>query len=774
MDFVNRDNELNFLLKSIEEKHQIIYFICDRASGISAFLEKCEMVFDDKYVFLLDANENSDFAKVFCDKAYRNVDLRNIMQNFANIEFGEKSQTFMSALLKSSPYGGELLSYIAEKPSAPFIYTGAFSSVYEEVTIPTIDEMRKVKKVIFIVDNAIYLSESSRKLCQKLVSKLNVYFIFALEKNSLETKKFENGFNNSNNLLITKPVEYEFCHPDVKMIQLLSEIYQISCSREQAEDIANITHDNIHFIIDYLLNYNENKNTQLNQVQKIIVNILNEVSYRIPFYLLFDIVEHFNSITLFTKEMIEVEVERLINLRVIEKKEELLYLISKNHPKVVDSLNDWLLTDSIKSAILETFYESKIYELNEHYLKISYEIALYFHDNRYIIFSKVLLKNAVSTGIPIKENILDICKKSSTTEEDNLIVVLYLTQSRRYTEALEIVEKCIKTMNIKPLYAVLLNRCRQHEKAEKELKAAISDEKNMDKALILYAYLISNYVHNNDSQKAKQLFNSIPNEYRQSPEFAYVLRNIATVCVPEKAAVLSNDAAKIFYRNHNSFGEFTAKCNEYRFLCAQGYHNEALDKMMSILSTTNNYRNSDMHILLNNISICYLYLENIPKAEYYIKSALRISNAIMPDLFLKINYSLLLLLNGNMLKSLEMIESIKDLALRYPVDRVRQRYFINYCHILYANNKNYDDALEKAKKFKDRIQPSVTEELCKFYEDVVVSKRMYKKEDFFKLFIPCYLEYWYTEPLKLISTNIINNVLSFHTGSNDITNQIFV
>lgn len=110
MNFVNRNEELNFLINSIKEKHQIIYFNYNKASGISAFLKKCEAVFADKHVFLLDANENPDFAKSFCDKACKNLDLRNIMQNIASNKFGEKSQTFLSALLKSSPYMGELLS----------------------------------------------------------------------------------------------------------------------------------------------------------------------------------------------------------------------------------------------------------------------------------------------------------------------------------------------------------------------------------------------------------------------------------------------------------------------------------------------------------------------------------------------------------------------------------------------------------------------------------------------------------------------------------------
>lgn len=39
MNFVNRNEELNFLINSIKEKHRIIYFNYNKASGISAFLK---------------------------------------------------------------------------------------------------------------------------------------------------------------------------------------------------------------------------------------------------------------------------------------------------------------------------------------------------------------------------------------------------------------------------------------------------------------------------------------------------------------------------------------------------------------------------------------------------------------------------------------------------------------------------------------------------------------------------------------------------------------
>lgn len=85
----------------------------------------------------------------------------------------------------------------------------------------------------------------------------------------METKKLKNLFNDYTKLLNVKPVNYSFCHSARKTIQIMSEIYQISYTKEQAEDIAIITHDNIHLIIDYLLNYNDN--IQLSSVVKTCV-----------------------------------------------------------------------------------------------------------------------------------------------------------------------------------------------------------------------------------------------------------------------------------------------------------------------------------------------------------------------------------------------------------------------------------------------------------------------------------------------------------------------
>lgn len=86
-----------------------------------------------------------------------------------------------------------------------------------------------------------------------------MFVLFLLWKRIVwKLRNSKNLFNDYTKLLNVKPVNYGFCHPDTKTIQMLSEIYQIFCSKEQTEDIAIITHDNIHLIIDYLFNYNDN------------------------------------------------------------------------------------------------------------------------------------------------------------------------------------------------------------------------------------------------------------------------------------------------------------------------------------------------------------------------------------------------------------------------------------------------------------------------------------------------------------------------------------
>lgn len=558
-----------------------------------------------------------------------------------------------------------------------------------------------------------------------------------------------------------------FCHPDTKMIQLLAEAYEINCSLEQAEDIAKISHDNIHTIITYMLNYK--KSIKINQTQKLIINILNEFNFKISEQTLCDTIEQCSSIVVFDKNLIKTDIKKLINMRIAEESNDLIYLISKNHPKVADALNDLLLINSVKSAILETIYNGRLYTENNNFLNLAYKIAVDFHDNRCTEFSKIFLSNAVNTGVLIREDIISIYKNNMRSQKDYLILIVYLTQSRRYSEALDIINQNNLKSSLRSLYAVLLNRCRKHKQAEKELKKAINDENDIDRATILYAYLISNYVHDNKSEKAKYLFGSIPETSKNSLEYAYILRNYATTCSPLEAEQFSKTAEDKFVANKDTFGQFTANCNKNRFLCEQGHYQEALKNMMLILDNAVNYRNSDLHILLNNIAICHIYLKNAEAAEYYIKSALSLSKSDMPDIFIRINYSLLFLFNGNRQKALKEIECIKNKVLEFPVDRVRERYFINYCHILYANNKNYDDILEMAKKFKDRVQPDMTDKICMLYEDLMSCSKEYSEEDFFTFFIPCYLEYWYTEPLKLIPSDIVNNFLSIHTGGNDIT-----
>lgn len=52
------------------------------------------------------------------------------------------------------------------------------------------------------------------------------------------------------------------------------------------------------------------------------------------------------------------------------------------------------------------------------------------------------------------------------------------------------------------LFAVLLNRCRKHKKAEKILTCLAEDPNNY----VLKAFLISNYIHTEQLDKARKLY----------------------------------------------------------------------------------------------------------------------------------------------------------------------------------------------------------------------------------------------------------------------------
>ena len=167
-----------------------------------------------------------------------------------------------------------------------------------------------------------------------------------------------------------------------------------------------------------------------------------------------------------------------------------------------------------------------------------------------------------------------------------------------------------------------------------------------------------------------------------------------------------------------------------------------------------------MHIFYNNWAIAELLDNNFETANKLLDIAYAYSHSKMPQIFITINRACLSVANGEYKKALNIIEEIEHDVEEIPIDRVKQKYYINKALIYFANNILNYDIIEKCRQYPDRYSKDLTYEKIKFYQDKLKSLQTYSDTDFNNCFCPCYLEYWYINPLKLLSTKTINEILS--------------
>lgn len=169
---------------------------------------------------------------------------------------------------------------------------------------------------------------------------------------------------------------------------------------------------------------------------------------------------------------------------------------------------------------------------------------------------------------------------------------------------------------------------------------------------------------------------------------------------------------------------------------------------------------NNMHIFYNNWAIAELLNKNFETANKLLNMADAFSHSNMPHIFITINRACLCVAKGGYESALTIINNLESDVENIPVDRVKQKYYINKALIYFANNILNDDIIKKCQQYPDRYVPKLTYQKIKFYQDKLKTSQIYNTTDFINCFCPCYLEYWYINPLKLLSEKTINKILS--------------
>jgi tetratricopeptide (TPR) repeat protein len=306
------------------------------------------------------------------------------------------------------------------------------------------------------------------------------------------------------------------------------------------------------------------------------------------------------------------------------------------------------------------------------------------------------------------------------------------------------------------LKGVLLNRTRNQEDAEKLLNECLEMETTISQKSIIAAYLVSTYIHSEKIDDARRLYNDIVSKYPNSPQQGYLIRNAASAYKENRIEMYDN-ALSAFESSNDKFGYYTTLCNKGYYTYLNGNCDEALEILRKSADGIEPFTRTNLHIVYNNIGICYMSLGQYDEARQYLVIADEIGINSMPKLFSAINLACLLSITGQTDIALKKIKSLEDDIEKHPLNRVRQKYYSNRFLIEYlSGNRKMDELVKKIQQHPDRYNPEKTQLYQRFYKQLQKTRKEPSIDMWKKLFSPCGLVYWYIDPLKLFTEITLN------------------
>lgn len=736
--YINRKNEKEIIEKYIDNDKNVMFINVKGSSGFSAFLNEQLGKHKTYHIIYEDRSIESLMEKLI--KLMKPGEIKNII-SYANKEYGEYDKSFLSALASQNiPFIGEVLATINEGKRG-INYLNSNFEILSTSIIECFREISRNEKVGILIDKAQFLNESDFDFIHKLSQIKNVFLIIAYTSFTDNIRKLK--------LKMSAYEELTFGHPNSYTIVELSKQFKHEISKEEAEALLIDKDYNIHKILFYIKE--ADKNLTISELDNEIISILNILTNGIEITELEKIIS-FDTNTLHIETDITEALKKLIEYGVIKQQESILYLCTS-------ALRD----DNIKCSQADIFYYKDLilkYYSKENSESISkaeicYELANDLNLNSQDWLERILVYK-MRIDLPFEAKLISYIK-----DNKKLQIIAY-TYLRLYTDAKREMKELKKQEKLKleweELFAVLLNRCRKHKKAEKKILTCLAEDPNN---YVLKAFLISNYIHTEQLDKARKLYKIEKNNLKDTSadkNAGYFFRNCGAAFWDDLTPF--KDALKIFENFKDEFGTITTMCNLVTRKMILDRNVSQSPKFRELENKIQKFGNNNMHIFYNDWAIAELLDRNFDYCHKLLNMAHAYSHSLMPNIFIKINEACSLVYESKFSEALNIIDAIEDDVEEISIERVKQKYYINKALVYYANNKLSTNILEKCKQYPDRYNKNLTYTKIQFYQNRLEANQCYITEDFTKCYCPCYLEYWYINPLQLLSQETIDEVLS--------------
>lgn len=754
MEYINRTNDFEQVISSINN-HDITYILSGKAFGLTSFMQELGKRLFQYHVFTLNTINGVNVANLLVSDIMHS-DERKKFKKMAEQELGEKSITLLSAIFQGIPYAGPALAQLVEGKELPAIYAGNYSSAVEEIILPYIKDYVQTQHVLILLDEAQNMSEESYNLVANLAMVDGVKIVLGVT----ETIK-SNYIKLKNSLALYSNIESNivlFGQPEEKLVRELAAHLGLTFTDDEVKTILVETQRNIHLIIDCMISMSTfgTNMFSFDEMDKAVISFLHICYFGLTSATLKQMLTMSNIYCLNIDDEMPAVLNDLELHGCITKKITgnivIYFIASLYHPEIQKCINEFSDILYYKNIVYDYYRRPGMADMSGN-IELLYKLSIEFADRNKKTYAISLLKLKLEKGEYVPEDVISNADLSKRNNEEIELSVLYYTRERRYSEALKWIESLRGKRNnshYQILKSILLNRVRRFSEAEDMLTHNIVATNTPKILNTLLAYYTANCIHTNQKQKALSEYQNKKDQLKGTENWGYFLRNLASaVSFPEKEKFFL-DAIDNFTAFNDDYGIYSCKCNWGNALCVERKASEGLSLLKQAERGLQQFGPNHLHIIYNDLGVCYLMLGDTKNASKYIALAEKLAYNKMPRLMTSINKSCLLMVKNEYSLSSQILNSIESEVLEHPVASIRNKYFTN--RLLLEYTKGIDFFRDFCKNYEQYIDKFVDKEIINEYQNLYSENRQieYPSTEWNTLFAPAGLAYWYFDPLKMI------------------------
>lgn len=754
IDYANRYGESDDIILKIKQSISAVFVMAGQAVGITSFLKE-RLLFDlqneNTYPIYINASIRSSFSDLLIEQILKDMELHSLLQHCFDESYGTKNTT---SVFQDIPYIGNTLSLFLSAKNAPPIYTGNFNSAVEEVLTTFFEKIQK--KFVIIIDEAQNITEDSYSAITDLIEYSNITFVFAITEDNINFLKLKNlislkGFSNC---------ETPFCPPNTYLVMELGKVFDKIVPQKQAIKLIESTNCNIHKIVETFLESDVKGSFDCWELS--VISILKTFALSLKKSDLFEIIKLCPLYSSNYQLSFNKTIHSLLSKCIISEYGEYVELCSLKHPTVLDICNTYTEQILYKKIIL-SYYNSKNDKvlLSKSLLVFLYNIALELEDSSRIAYARIILKTNLLDGTYISNSVISNANLDISNMKDCILASIVYARKRDYLKALNWLEKADISVdeNLKAFYGILLNRVRRHEEAEGILIESLESVKQLEYKVVVSSYLISNYIHQEKLSAAQKVFQLLLDNYRDSSNIGYLIRNATSAFAGYRNEMYDN-AMKAFLSSNDMFGYYTTMCNKATSMLSANAETSR-SMLYEAYNHLKMYGENITHIIMNNLGIANLLCNEFEEAKKCFCIVIANESCDMPQIFAKINLACCNVIAGKSDVGLKELRDLERIVEAHPLDRVRQKYYINRLFVEYFTNQPItNDLIKKAQNHLDRYSPEKTLAIISFYQkNLRSSKRNITNYAWRRLFLPCNLAYWFIDPLKIFPKSFLDQII---------------